>query len=30
MDVPEIGRRIGFITDNVGNIIELTEQGPRS
>ena len=27
MDVPEIGQRIGFITDNVGNIIELTEPG---
>jgi catechol 2,3-dioxygenase-like lactoylglutathione lyase family enzyme len=27
MDVPEIGQRIGFISDNVGNIIELTEPG---
>jgi catechol 2,3-dioxygenase-like lactoylglutathione lyase family enzyme len=27
MDVPEIGQRIGFITDNIGNIIELTEPG---
>jgi catechol 2,3-dioxygenase-like lactoylglutathione lyase family enzyme len=28
MEVPEIGQRIGFITDNVGNIIELTEPDP--
>ena len=27
MDVPEIGQRIGFISDNTGNIIELTEPG---
>ena len=27
MDVPEIGQRLGFITDNIGNIIELTEPG---
>jgi len=27
MEVPEIGQRIGFITDNTGNIIELTEPG---
>jgi catechol 2,3-dioxygenase-like lactoylglutathione lyase family enzyme len=25
MDVPEAGQRIGFISDNIGNIIELTE-----
>ncbi|HEY2650796.1 MAG TPA: VOC family protein [Solirubrobacteraceae bacterium] len=30
MDVPEISQRIGFITDNVGNIIELTEPGTSS
>ncbi|WP_327589826.1 VOC family protein [Nonomuraea sp. NBC_00507] len=27
MDVPAIGQRIAFITDNLGNIIELTEPG---
>ena len=27
MEIPEIGQRIAFITDNVGNIIELTEPG---
>jgi catechol 2,3-dioxygenase-like lactoylglutathione lyase family enzyme len=27
MDVPAIGQRIAFITDNIGNIIELTEPG---
>jgi catechol 2,3-dioxygenase-like lactoylglutathione lyase family enzyme len=27
MDVAEIGQRIAFITDNLGNIIELTEPG---
>jgi hypothetical protein len=30
-DVPDIGQRFAFITDNCGNIIELTEPGgPRS
>jgi catechol 2,3-dioxygenase-like lactoylglutathione lyase family enzyme len=29
MEVPEIGQRIAFITDNLGNIIELTEPGTR-
>lgn len=29
MDVPPIGRRIAFITDNVGTVIELTEPGAR-
>jgi methylmalonyl-CoA epimerase len=27
MDIPEIGQRIAFVTDNVGTIIELTEPG---
>lgn len=27
MDVPAIGQRIAFITDNIGNIIELAEPG---
>jgi 4-hydroxyphenylpyruvate dioxygenase-like putative hemolysin len=27
MDVPEAGQRIGFISDNIGNIIELSEPG---
>lgn len=27
MDVPAIGQRIAFITDNLGNIIELAEPG---
>ena len=27
MDVPAIGRRIAFITDNIGNVIELAEPG---
>lgn len=30
MDVPEIGQRLGFITDNAGTIIELTEPGTSS
>lgn len=31
IDVPAIGQRFAFITDNLGNIIELTEPGgPRS
>jgi catechol 2,3-dioxygenase-like lactoylglutathione lyase family enzyme len=29
MEVAEIGQRIAFITDNCGNIIELTEPGAR-
>jgi catechol 2,3-dioxygenase-like lactoylglutathione lyase family enzyme len=29
MDVHEIGQRIAFITDNLGNIIELTAPGTR-
>ncbi|MBO2455020.1 VOC family protein [Actinomadura barringtoniae] len=29
MDVPEIGRRIAFITDNLGTIIEITAPAPR-
>jgi predicted enzyme related to lactoylglutathione lyase len=29
MEVPAIGRRIAFITDNVGTIIELTAPTPR-
>jgi catechol 2,3-dioxygenase-like lactoylglutathione lyase family enzyme len=27
MDVPAIGQRIAFITDNIGNVIELAEPG---
>jgi methylmalonyl-CoA epimerase len=27
MEVPAIGQRIAFITDNIGNIIELAEPG---
>jgi len=27
MEIPEIGQRIAFVTDNVGTIIELTEPG---
>jgi len=27
MDVPAIGQRIAFVTDNLGNIIELAEPG---
>jgi catechol 2,3-dioxygenase-like lactoylglutathione lyase family enzyme len=27
MEIPEIGQRIAFITDNLGNIIELAEPG---
>jgi catechol 2,3-dioxygenase-like lactoylglutathione lyase family enzyme len=27
MEIPEIGQRIAFITDNVGTIIEVTEPG---
>ncbi|MBF8184245.1 VOC family protein [Nonomuraea sp. K274] len=30
MEVPAIGQRIAFITDNIGTIIELAEPGPRS
>lgn len=29
MEVPAIGQRIAFITDNLGNIIELAEPGTR-
>jgi catechol 2,3-dioxygenase-like lactoylglutathione lyase family enzyme len=29
MEVPVIGQRIAFITDNLGNIIEFTEPGTR-
>jgi catechol 2,3-dioxygenase-like lactoylglutathione lyase family enzyme len=29
MDVAEIGQRVAFITDDCGNIIELTEPGTR-
>ncbi|MGW4796282.1 VOC family protein [Nonomuraea sp. MG754425] len=28
MEVPAIGRRIAFVTDNVGTVIELAESGP--
>lgn len=27
MEVAEIGQRIAFVTDNLGNIIELAEPG---
>jgi hypothetical protein len=27
MEIPEIGQRIAFVTDNVGTIIELTTPG---
>ncbi|MFD5827321.1 VOC family protein [Lentzea sp. NPDC060358] len=27
LDVPEIGRRIAFVTDNVGTVIELSQSG---
>lgn len=27
MDVPAIGQRIAFVTDNLGNVIELAEPG---
>jgi methylmalonyl-CoA epimerase len=27
MDVPAIGQRVAFVTDNLGNIIELAEPG---
>jgi catechol 2,3-dioxygenase-like lactoylglutathione lyase family enzyme len=29
MEVAEIGQRIAFVTDNLGNIIELAEPGTR-
>ena len=29
LEVPAIGQRIAFITDNLGNIIEFTEPGRR-
>lgn len=29
MDVPVIGQRIAFVTDNLGNIIEFTQPGAR-
>ncbi|MGW3770578.1 VOC family protein [Actinomadura verrucosospora] len=29
MAVAEIGQRVAFVSDNLGNIIELTEPGPR-
>ncbi len=27
MEIPEIGQRIAFVSDNVGTIIELAEPG---